>query len=38
MCAVEYDEEGVNEKDIATLDDKHEYDKDETFNFVSENE
>jgi hypothetical protein len=38
MCAVGYDEEGANEKDIATLDDEHEYDEDETFDFVSENE
>jgi hypothetical protein len=38
VCAVCYDEEGANEKDIAVLDDKHKYDEDETFNFVSENE
>jgi hypothetical protein len=38
MCAVCYDKEGTNEKDIAVLDDKHEYDEDETFDFVSENE
>jgi hypothetical protein len=37
MCAVCYDEEGESEKDIAMLDDKHEYDEDETFDFVSEN-
>jgi hypothetical protein len=38
MCAVEYEEEGANDKDIATLDEEHEYDEDETFDFVSENE
>jgi hypothetical protein len=38
MCAVCYDEEGANEKDIAMLDDEHEYDEDETFDFVIENE
>jgi hypothetical protein len=38
MCAVCYDEEGTNEKDIAVLADKHEYDEDDTFDFVSENE
>jgi hypothetical protein len=37
MCAVCYDEEGA-EKDIAMLDDEHEYDEDKTFDFVSENE
>jgi hypothetical protein len=38
MCAVEYEEEGANDKDIATLDEEQEYDEDETFDFVSENE
>jgi hypothetical protein len=38
MWAVEYEEEGVNDKDIATLDEEHEYDEDEIFDFVSENE
>jgi hypothetical protein len=38
MCAVCYDKEGANEKDIAMLDDEHEYDEYETFDFVSENE
>jgi hypothetical protein len=38
MCAVCYDEEGENEKDIAMLDGEHEYGEDETFDFVSENE
>jgi hypothetical protein len=37
MCAVEYEEEGANDKDIATLDEEHEFDEDETFDFVSEN-
>jgi hypothetical protein len=27
MCAVCYDEEGANEKDIAMLDDEHKYNK-----------
>jgi hypothetical protein len=36
MCTVEYEEEGANDKDIATLDEEHEYDEDETFDFVSE--
>jgi hypothetical protein len=38
MCAVEYKEEGAKDEDIATLDEEHEYDEDETFDFVSENE
>jgi hypothetical protein len=37
MCAAEYEEEGSNEKDIATIDEEHEYDEDETFDFVSKN-
>jgi hypothetical protein len=36
-CAVCYDDEGANEKDIVMLDDEHEYNEDETFDFVSEN-
>jgi hypothetical protein len=36
VCAVQYEEEGANDKDIATLDEEHEYDEDETFDFVSE--
>jgi hypothetical protein len=36
MC---YDEEeGTNEEGITVLADKHAYDEDETFDFVSENE
>jgi hypothetical protein len=35
MCAVCYNKEGTNEKDIAVLADEHEYDEDETFDFVS---
>jgi hypothetical protein len=38
MCAVCYDEEGTNEKCIAVLAEEHEYDEDEKFDFVSENE
>jgi hypothetical protein len=39
MCAMCYDEEeGTNEKVIAVLADEHEYDEDDTFDFVSENE
>jgi hypothetical protein len=38
MCAVDCDVEGANEKDVATLNEEHEYDEDETFDFVSENE
>jgi hypothetical protein len=37
MCAVEYEEEGANDKDIATLDEELEYDEDKTFDYVSEN-
>jgi hypothetical protein len=37
MCAVEYEEEGASDKDIATLDEEHEYNEDETFDFVSKN-
>jgi hypothetical protein len=38
MCTMCYDEEGTNEKGIAVLADEHEYDEDETFDFVSGNE
>jgi hypothetical protein len=39
MCAMCYEEEeGTNEEGIAVLADEHEYDEDETFEFVSENE
>jgi hypothetical protein len=33
-----YDKEVTNEKDIAVLNDEHEYNEDDTFDFVSENE
>jgi hypothetical protein len=39
MCAMCYDKEEVtNEEGISVLTDKHEYNEDETFDFVSENE
>jgi hypothetical protein len=38
MCAVCYNEEGTNEKDIEVHADEHEYDEVDTFDFVSENE
>jgi hypothetical protein len=39
MCAMCYDEEeGTNEEDSTVLADKHKYDEDEIFNFVSEDE
>jgi hypothetical protein len=38
MCAVYYEEEGANEKDIAVLYDEHEYNEYDTFYFVSESE
>jgi hypothetical protein len=39
MCVVCYrEEEGTNETDITVPAVEHEYDEDETFNFVSENE
>jgi hypothetical protein len=38
MCAVEYEEEGAKDEDIATLDEEYEYNEDEKFDFVSENE